>query len=99
MKLVEKGWFFMKCPKCKKCELKENVRYKRKGFFKNKAYKILTYFCPLCDFEKEKELEISGGEFVAGSIFGVGTDKSSGEAETEVEIGKIRIKAKGKKEE
>ncbi len=45
----------MNCPKCKKAKLIENISIK--GQFRRK--KIFTFFCPLCDFEKEKEVSYS----------------------------------------
>jgi len=45
----------MKCPKCKNCELKENTAYI--GMFQVK--KIVTYYCPLCDFKNKVEFPSS----------------------------------------
>ena len=45
----------MNCPKCKKANLIENTSIV--GMFRRK--KVFTYFCPLCDYEKEKEVNYS----------------------------------------
>lgn len=48
---------------CKKCGgvLKESVNYK-KGFLSS-YYKIYTYFCVNCDFEKIKTIKIDKNDF------------------------------------
>lgn len=45
----------MKCPECRKGEIKEQVSLK--GFFKKK--KEVTYFCPICGWENKKEFRLS----------------------------------------
>jgi len=74
----------MKCPECKKGEIKENITYRPAdkvvwGKIKNNPLlsikskilgqpeyiKIFTYFCPLCDFHREKHLRISSNDAYA----------------------------------
>lgn len=51
----------MLCPECENpVELKENISLK-KGILKR--FKVFTYFCPLCDFERVKEISISVDEY------------------------------------
>ena len=45
----------MKCPKCDNEEIKEQVSIV--GRFKKK--KIITYYCPLCDYKNEHVFAIS----------------------------------------
>jgi len=45
----------MNCPKCKNGELKENIGYS--GILSVK--KIITYYCPLCDFKNKIEFPSS----------------------------------------
>lgn len=79
----------MKCPKCKKGEIKENISYR--GFF-NKE-KIFTYFCPLCEFHKEKRIKISLGELNA-ELMAKRSGKSE-DAESEVNFRGLSVKTKG----
>lgn len=45
----------MDCPKCKK-QVAESITYKKKFWC---YYKVYTFFCGCCDFEKIKEIKIS----------------------------------------
>ena len=49
----------MLCPKCK-TELKESITYRKRWFWK---YKVYNYFCPSCDYDKEKEIKISKEDY------------------------------------
>ena len=79
----------MKCPKCRKGEIKENISYD--GFFKK--HKIFTYFCPICSYENKKKIRISLGQFNKEMWH----EHKKEDAEADIEIGKIRVKAKGQK--
>ena len=46
----------MICPKCSKGEIKEQISIRGTIFNRKKE---ITYFCPLCDFEKIKIFKIS----------------------------------------
>ncbi len=54
----------MKCPNCKKGELVQNISYRTNGWG-TKYFKKYAFFCPNCDYEKEKELEISFSDYNA----------------------------------
>ena len=56
----------MQCPNCKKGKLIENLSYV--GVFKR--YKLYSYFCPLCNYEKEKKIPYS----LSDSLIEVGKD-------------------------
>jgi len=46
----------MFCPQCKKAELKENTSIGKSWF---RWRKIITYFCPLCTFERRKTFSMT----------------------------------------
>ena len=94
----------MKCPKCKKGEIKENISYnanaERSSKIKEKilgvsdyGVKIFTYFCPLCDFHKEKRIKISYYDFNAELR---AKARGKKEAESKIEFGGFSVEAKGK---
>jgi hypothetical protein len=53
----------MKCPNCKDGDLKEQVQLKGITIFTRK--KVITWFCPCCDFTNERILSISNDDYVA----------------------------------
>jgi|TARA_Y100000310_G_C20635458_1_gene790902 transposase-like protein len=56
----------MKCPKCKEGNLKETESIK--GLFVR--HKVFRYFCPLCSYDKEKQVPYS----LSDSLIEVGKD-------------------------
>ena len=48
----------MKCPECKKVDLKESISFA--GMFIVK--KVVTTYCPICGFQKKVILDSSIGE-------------------------------------
>ncbi len=49
----------LRCPKCK-AEIEVDVSHK--GIIFNRK-KILTYYCPLCDFENKKEFKLNETQY------------------------------------
>ena len=94
----------MKCPKCKKGELKEELkietskisllrRFNFDAVNNTPAKKIYTYFCPLCDFHKEKVIETTLGNLNRETF----EKQNNAKAEANIHIGEIDIKAKKEK--
>ena len=52
----------MKCPKCKQTEILQEVNLKGTIFARRK---IITFYCPLCDFKNQKQFKLSENEYQA----------------------------------
>jgi len=51
----------MICNNCNNNNIKESINYKKRFLFL--YYKVYTYFCVNCDFEKIKKIRISKEDF------------------------------------